>query len=116
MMSTSDNTSKPVFLLSTLAIPAGFLIWILIGSIMLVFFPDHSGGNIGGNASASECFLFFGICAGVILLGIILAAISSMRRERLLGHGIGFWLVCVVPAVIVIANIVYPIAHHIASP
>ena len=116
MMSPLDNPPKPVFLLGTLAIPVGFLICIVVGSIMLVFFPDHSGGNIGGNASASEYFLFFGAAAGILLSGTILTVISFMRREQLLGHGIGFWLVCVVPTVIVIANVVYPIAHHIAYP
>ena len=68
------------------------------------------------STSAQEYFQFFGIVGGVILLGIILAMISSVREERFLGHGIGFWALCVIPAVVLIINLVAPIAKLIAHP
>jgi hypothetical protein len=75
------NTQRtPYCLCGALAIPAAYIIFLIMGYWHSLH-PSSEGGNIGGN-DLSGVFTVFVILGGLFLLGLLLTVISLIRKEK----------------------------------
>jgi len=89
MNASEEKNYKPVFLLLAVAIPAGWVLFLMMAALSPLF-PD-SGGHVGDN-DMGGIGIFISTAILSVVLSVVFSIIAAFRAEQFLGQGVGLWI------------------------